>query len=291
MAEASTFFKTEIKDGYLHELQTGGSLLLGTARRGDVQAKKVEFPIIKKGGDVVKLTGSLSEVKRVSGGFDKVSVDIDDYETDPLWVHTPDIEKIGVNIKQGLTEALANSVGRYRDKIQWDAMALYTSDAATDHGGAGVVPNPATTSEAKAAIMATGGMKPGTVYCPLKALWMEQFMVHEWFAKADWVGGDLPLTKLSSEKRSWNGVNYFVVPDDYFATPDAGTSAYTYLWQMDCIGVENNWGDITTMEQDKFTVGNPWMVKIGFGAAAVGILRPGVRRIRFANITSIDTTP
>lgn len=292
MSEASIYFKTEIRDGYVHELQTGGSLLLGTARRGDVKAKKVQFPIIKKGGNVVKLTGSLSDVKRITGGFDLAEVDLDDFETDPMWLHTPDLEKLGVNVKQGLKEALASSVGRYRDKIQWDAMASYTADAATDHGSAATKPNPATTSEAKAAIMATGGMKPGTIYCPLKALWMEQFMVWEHFAKSDWVGSnDLPLTKLSSEKRSWNGVHYFVVPDDYFATPDGGTSSYTYLWQSDCIGVENNWGDITTMTQVETMVGNPWMIKVGFGAAAVGILRPGVRRIRFENIAAIDTTP
>jgi hypothetical protein len=290
MGQASAFFRQEIKDGYIHELQTRGSLLLGTTRRGDIKAKKVEFPIIGKVNKVRKLTGSLSDVVKQSGDLRTVEVDLDDYETDPDWIFTPDLEKMGVNLKQALKERLAWSVGRSRDMIQWNAMAAFTADGTTNHGTAGELIDYLPFVEAKSAIAGTGGMRPNMIFTGLPAMQFEQLKQYAEFARSEYNGPDLPFTRMAEDKRSWNGIHWIVLPDDYFSGPD-GNNLYTYLWQADCVGVENNWGDITTMEQVFTMQGNPWMVKIGYGAAALGILRPGVRRIVFRKQTNLERIP
>lgn len=290
MGQAPVFFRQEIKDGYIHELQSRGSLLLGTSRRGDIKAKKVEFPIIGKVNKVRKLTGALSDVVKQSGDLRTVEVDLDDYETDPDWIFTPDLEKMGVNLKQALKERLAASVGRYHDKIQWDALGAFTADGTTDHGTAGELIDYLPFVEAKAAIGGTGGMRPNMIFTGIPSLQFEQLKQYKEFSRAEYNGPDLPFTRMAEDKRSWNGIHWIVLPDDYFSGPDSN-NLHTYLWQADCIGVETNYGDITTMAQVETMQGNPWMIKIGFGAAAVGILRPGVHRIVFKKQTSLERIP
>lgn len=290
MGQVSEFFRQEIKDGYTHHLQSGGSLLLGTARRGDIKAKKVEFPIIDKVSKVRKLTGAISDVVVQTGGFGTVEVDLEDYETDPDWVFTPDLEKIGVNVKAAMKERLAMNVGRYRDMIQWNAMAAFTADGTTDHGASGATVDPLMFSEAKAAIGGTGGMRQNMIFTGIPALWMEQLNLYREFNDAKYTGPELPFLKMSPTTRTWNGIHFIQLPDEYFSGPDAN-NYYTHLWQADCVGVENNWGDITTMEQVFTKQGNPWMIKIGFGAAALGILRVGVRRIVAKKQTALERIP
>lgn len=290
MGQASEFFRQEIKDGYIHELQSNGSLLLGTTRRGDIKAKKVEFPIIGKVSKVRKLTGALSDVVKQSGDLRTVEVDLEDYETDPDWIFTPDLEKMGVNLKQALKERLAASVGRFRDMIQWNALAAFTADAQTDYGSTGTLIDYLPFVTAKAAIAGTGGMRPNMIFTGIPAMQFEQLKQYREFSESTYNGPDLPFTRMAEDKRSWNGIHWIVLPDEYFSGPD-DNNIYTYLWQADCVGVENNWGDITTMDQVTTMQGNPWMIKIGFGAAAIGILRAGVRRIVFKKQSALERVP
>ncbi len=286
--QAPIHFRESWKDGYNAVLQSRGALLLGTARRGDVDGKTVKFPIINKHTGVRKLTGALKPVIMSAGSLNTVQVDIDDYETEPYWIFTPDLAKIGANLKQAEIENLAMSVARSRDKLQLQAIADFTADSTTDHGGAAVIPNTQLWTTAKAKIAGTGAAITGQIYAGIPALWMEQLKGDPTFAKSTWVGdADLPLTKMSADFRTWNGINFMVLPDEYFVSPDGGTSLYAYIWHRDCIGVENNWGDLNTFEQVATMEGNPWMLKVGYGAAALGILRDGVRRIRCANITDV----
>lgn len=289
--EAPKFYREEWKDGYIHELQSKGSLLEGTSRKGDVQAKKVIWAIIGEVNNVRKLSGAIRPVAQVTGPLNTVSVDMDDYETEPEWIFTPDLSKIGPNLKQATQEKLAMSVGRKRDRIQLDALSAFTTDATTDHGAAALRPNPFIFSQAKAKIFAKGGLVPNKVFVGIRSIDMEQLKAYPTFAKSTWRGpDDLPLLKLSDDAISYNGVHYIVMPDSYFTpyTPDAGVSNYYYMWHADCIGVESNYGNIDTFVQVPTMEGNPWMLKVGFGGAAIGILRDGVQRIRLANITTVD---
>ena len=289
--EAPKFYREQWKDGYIHALQTKGSLLEGTSRKGDVKAKKVKWALVSEVNNVKKLTGALQPVVMATHGRNTVELDMDDYETEPDWIFTPDLEKIGPNEKQASEESLAMSVGRKRDWIQLDAVAAYTADAATDHGNAAMKPNPFIFATAQAKIFAKGGLAPNKVFCGIRSIDMEQLKVYPTFSKADWRGPtDLPLTTMAMDKRTYNGVHYIVYPDSYFQryTPDAGDSFYYYMWHADCIGVESNYGDINTFVQVPTMEGNPWMLKVGFGAAAVGLLRDGVQRIRLDAISTVD---
>lgn len=291
MGEISEFFKQEVKDGYVHELQSGGRLLAGTARNGDVKAKKVEFPIIGKVNKVRKLTGALTDVVKVTGGMSTVEVDLEDYETEPDWIFTPDLEKMGVNAKQALKERLAMSVGRKHDMIQYDATAAFASDGSTDHGSTGELIDYKKFVTAKSKITGTGGVKPGNIYTGIPSMQFEQLKEYPSFSNADYNGdSDLPFVNAVLDKRSWNGIHWLVLPDEYFSGPDAN-NLYSYLWYKNAIGVEANWGDITTMKQVETMQGNPWMIKIGFGAAAVGILRPGVQRIVYKKQDAVEAVP
>jgi len=289
--EAPKFFRESWKDGYIHGLQSKGSLLEGTSRKGDVKAKKVKWAIIGEVNNVKKLSGALQPVTMNTAGRSTVELDLDDYETEPDWIFTPDLEKIGPNEKQASEESLAMSVGRKRDWIQLDALSAYTADSATDHGGASVRPNPFIFSTAKAKIYAKGGLAPNKVFVGIRSIDMEQLKAYPTFAKSDWRGpNDLPLNSLAEDRRTYNGVHYLVMPDSYFTrySPDANESFYYYMWHADCIGVESNYGDINTFVQVPTMEGNPWMLKVGFGAAAVGLLRDGVQRIRLDNIATVN---
>jgi len=282
--EAPKHFRQFIKDRYIHHLQSSGSLLTSTARRGDVKAGEVVFPIMpKKTGNVVKITGALNDVKRVQTGVDSVTVDLEDYETLPEWIFTPDLEKLTPNLKEAHAESMGWSVGRKRDDIQIRAIDAMC-DASNTIGDGTLAINTRNLSRAKAEIIGTGGVYMNKLFCMIPAMWMEQLKQEEHFANADYNGpSDLPFAKMGTEKRSWDGVHYMVAPDDYFDEP-AADQQHAWMWHMDCVGVENNYGDITTAEQVKTMEGNPWMLKIGFGAAAVGILKQGVKRFHMKKL-------
>lgn len=276
-----------IKDRYIHHLQSSGSLLSMTARRGDVTAGKVKFPIMpKKTNNVIKITGALNDVKRVSTGVDTVEVDLEDYETDPEWIFTPDLAKMTANLREAHAESMANSVGRFRDSLQVAAINAMCDGANTIGDGSEAI-NLLHLGQAKAQIIGTGGGYMNKLFCMLPAMWMEQLKQNERFASAEYLGSsDLPFAKMAIDKRTWDGVHYIVAPDDYFTYSSGSGKLYAWMWHADCVGVENNYGDINTAVQVPTMQGNPWMLKVGFGASAVGLLKSGVKRFDMKAITA-----
>jgi hypothetical protein len=70
-------------------------------------------------------------------------------------------------------------------------------------------------------------------FCALTSNPWNQLLTFPEFANADWVGGDLPFTKMT-DRRSWNGVYFMLFPDDLL--PLATNDRTCFMWVQEAIG-------------------------------------------------------
>jgi hypothetical protein len=293
--EAETWFKEIIRDLIAVQYQAVGGYLDGTMTGGDLEAGTYKFPIIGR-LEAVLLTGAIQPVQAGEADLDIVSVSPSDYEAS-AWVRKQDLYKMGPNQQAGLAKLLTMAIKRKRDQIKRDALHTFTAATATqDIGGSTTLINPRLLEQGRAEIAATGAddMSLGGVFCPLMEKWMSQLCQYKEWNDARYVGSnDLPWSKAMRDRaKTVRGVHYFTMPDEMFLSDDSGTSYITHMWGVSAVGAETPWNQ----EAPEFTKhpqmeGSPWLGKTGVGGAAVGIMRNGVKKIRFKAQTTIDEVP
>ncbi len=163
---------------------------------------------------------------------DFVEGTIVDFDADEL-IKQRDLEKMSINEKQVAIKTGALACGRKYDELLLDELQTSTNiDGAADAD----IRNPTITLDSASRI--TGiqrGM--GKIYIAVPQLIMTNYMMYEQFASAGW-NGDPAVAKLTTA-RSWMGINYFVMEDEFFTSrrPATGTNnIYLYVWHQDCVG-------------------------------------------------------
>jgi hypothetical protein len=127
----------------------------------------------------------------------------------------------------------------------------------------------------------------GQIYCGLSALAWQLLSGARQFSSADWVGADLPF-KSRTQGRTWNFVNWVLLPDDYFPVP-AANRMDLFMWHRPALGWSDNVGEgnLDAYFQWDNAYGE-WTLRQEAEGAAVCLLPQGLARIRMAtNVTSI----
>jgi hypothetical protein len=280
------------KDKYTNKMQSRGRLLQGTALRGDTDGKTVTFAIMGKAPRPVIITKTLQKVKPANITGSTVDVTLEDRELAD-YVYTPDISKMGPNLADGKQNAIGMSFGREHDLVQTEAMNAFvetdTSTMEIGDGSAALSLDQLLTL--KAQIAGTGSTEMGNIFCGIPHMDYSNFMLVKEFASADWIGGDaLPLTQMNVPKKTWGGIHFMCLPDEYFTAvaPSNSAQQYSFLWHREAVGVETNIADgPPVMEVDHSMEGSPTLIKDFMSTAAVGILPEGVRRVHSLKRTSV----
>lgn len=157
-------------------------------------------------------------------------------------VFDDDLEKLPMAEMEVVIKSGSMALGRRFDQQIMTALA---ADAPTS--GAGYLAdttNGMTLSNAvllceQAQVLGGAEWADGEWYCALPPRLWNQLMVYKQFSSSDYVGADLPFAQRAY-MRSWNGVNWFMAPVDWFPVP-AASQVDVFMWRKDCVGYGTNY--------------------------------------------------
>lgn len=286
----AAWFKDVVSDKVTIQYQAHGGMLDGTMMSGDVVGNTVKFPIVGR-TEVYTLTGEISTVPVAGPSMSTVQVTLADFEASDWW-RVQDAYKAGPNEQQALADIIVMAVRRKRDKIKLDALTTLAGlGGLTTIGTGAETPDITHFVTAASQIAATGAVDE--IYCAMPAMWMTQMSFYREFSNSQWVGPDnSPFSKTQRAKsRTFNGVTYIELPDEYFASP-GGTDWYSFMWAKNAMGavtpIPETAADITRQPQLQ---GSPYLIKQAISGAAIGIQAAGVKRFRLLKLTTGPVRP
>jgi len=132
-------------------------------------------------------------------------------------------------------------------------------------------------------IAGVGDTSVGSVFCAIPEYAYSNLCLIDEFANSDWVGGDLPLMKLTSQRTTWRNVNYFTLPDEYFErqgnVKGSGTF-FGWLWWKGAIGVERNDPNLD-VAISYLPLYRSWFVDNVIGGCAAVLQAKAIKRLWF----------
>ncbi|MFN6339132.1 MAG: phage capsid protein [Cyanobacteriota bacterium] len=118
----------------------------------------------------------------------------------------------------------------------------------------------------------------GQIYGALNALAWQLLSGFKQFSSSDYVGPDLPFRQRTQAK-TWNFVNWVLLPDDYFPVP-AANRADLFLWHKPAAGWCDNVGENLRSTFDWDNAYGEWSLRQEAEGAAVCLLPEGLARLR-----------
>ncbi|WP_336800488.1 phage capsid protein [Kaistia sp. MMO-174] len=281
-AEAPAWFVEQYNATVIHKYQSRGFLLKGTVMpEGRLDGKKVYFPVSGKGKARKKVRGQ--QAVPMNPGRTNVEATLETWEAfDEVWTY--DLSRMSANEREAIAVTGGNALGRATDG---ELIGKFNSAAPTSGTGfinknsaAFTLPDAMTMCQR---LQAQDVPWDGNVFCPLPSLFWNQLMSWKQFNSSDYVGQDLPFTKVTTAK-SWNGVHWFLAPDEYFPIP-AANQFDIFLYHRSAFGWANNTELQTIWDWDNRA--GCWTVRMESEGAAAALLPEGVVRGRFASNSDI----
>jgi hypothetical protein len=284
--QADAHYVEQYRSRVTHVYQNRGNLLRGTLMpEGRLDGKKAYWPVHGQ----ATATKKLRRTKATPGNISKsnASTDLETWETFD-YIGKFDMSRQTVNEKEALVQAGAMALGRAVDA---EIMSKFNA----------VAPTAGTTQffDISTAELNVGGLlfalgkwrgqnkiaRDGNTYGLLRDIDYNTLMGKKEFSNSQWSGGDLPLRNLT-ESRTWAGVHWMVVPDDYL--PSTAGTADLFVYHKPSWGWAENFMIDTYFEWDNEM--GEWSLRQESEGACLNLLTPGIARIRVKNdITTITT--
>lgn len=285
--EMPAWFITQYNKRAMHVFQHEGHRLRGTVMPADrMEGEKAKWRLIGKGEandfqprqratPANSGRSTVEAILKTSQYFDEVDEWDGDRAADPNSVQ--EREKI---YQQG-----GMALGRKADR---DVMAVFAGSAPT--AGSRFINLGATAFSAAAGLtmcqrLQAGDIPWGTgeVYCALPSLLWNQFLTAKQVNSSEHVGGDLPFTK-KTDTRFWNGVNWFLFPDQFFPS-NAANTVDVFLWHKEATGFASHTDLKTDWQWENSTTS--WTVNMRSKYANVALQPEGLVRLRAPTNTEI----
>jgi hypothetical protein len=284
--QADTHYVEQYRSRVTHVYQNRGNILKGLLMpEGRLEGKKAWWPV--HGSTTAQKKERRKKATPGNVAKSQASADLQTWETFD-WIGKFDMTRQTVNEKEALVNAGAMALGAAVDK------------EITDKFNA-VAPTTGTTQffDISAAELNVGNTlfalgkwrgqnkipRDGNVYGLLRDIDYSTLMGKKEFSNSQWSGGDLPLRSLT-ESRTWAGVHWIVVPDDYL--PSTGATADLFVFHKPAWGWAENFMIETYFAWDNEY--GEWSLRQESEGTAVNLLSQGIARIRVKNdITGITT--
>lgn len=275
----------QIVDGIIHAVQSKGFTLRNTTRRPSrVQSNQAQFNTIGK-GTATKANRADNAVP-MNLSKDKVLATIEDYEAfEEIWHH--DLAKMTAVEMDEAKTAGGMALGRKFDEIIMDAVK---ADALTSTG---YVTKESTVAGMKLELAIAACVQlqkrqafmPGEMYCPMPALAFNQLCAYKQFNSADYTGPDLAYV-TGAMRRSWNGVHWFVAPEELFTVHDTNQFDF-YLWHREGVGWADNGAADVNAKVVPMEKKIGWMLQMWMGGAAKVIQADRIQKITTTNDSAV----
>jgi hypothetical protein len=235
---ADALFVEQYNSMITHAFQPQGFLLQGMFEpQSKIVGKKAHWPTYGRATARQKTRGVAAELDNPASG---------DLTADLLtWEHlgiTYDFDgtRMAANEMQALTQAAAMAMGRIVD-----AAGITILNGAAPTSGVGFVDKSAAQLTAADIQLMLGQWMDtynipadGQIYGGINMNAHQQLMADSSYANSQWVGPDLPF-KSRTQGRTWNFVNWVILPGEYFPVP-ASNQADLFVWHRPSIGWTTN---------------------------------------------------
>ena len=284
---APAWFETKYTDAVIHRFQGRGFKLKPTVTnaariKGNTVvwriAGKVAARLLNRMNLAVPANGLRTTVQATMETWQFYDIVYDDDQEK--------IEEMSASEMDVATESGAMGLGRAFDlqiMNEFYANAAAATAATTDTtNGLSLVKMLEMTNVAQANDMPWDGQ----AWCPLPSRLWNQALGYKQFNSADYIGGDLPLTKVT-DTRFWNGVNWLLAPNEYFTAP-AANQVDIFLWHKSAMGYGTNYEVKNNIAWEQPLTA--WTTNMRMAGKAKILLTEGVIRGRFNdNATFVPT--
>ena len=280
---APNWYVEKYRSGVLHEYQQRGYRLRGThAKEGRIQAKKAHFPIAGKGS--AKPLNIGSDLTPMNANRTDKVVDLVAYQA-AEYIYAVDLERMSANEMDVAQRSAAMALGRKHDEIIIDEINTLAGSLGGTAGAAASAWDLAKALTACQKLQANDVPWDGRVFAPLPSLAWNQMLTFQQFSSSDYVGPDLPFTKVT-DRKTWNGVHWFLLGDEFF--PLSGTDMTFFIWHMDAIGSADN-GEVKSVI-DWQNPKTAWLANNWMDMAAKVLLPEGIIECHFKSDSAITVS-
>lgn len=247
------WYKTQYDDKVRHKFQAKGFRFKDTVTpETKIEGSDAVFRVMGKSVAQKKVRGQAA--RRNSSDKITVKASLETFEFLDE-VEDFDADRVGAGEKDAVAKSGAMAVGRGVDH-EIIGRIYDNSNTAAPEGGSSETPllsnsglpglvggNDVDFSLAHLLLMQTALQEAdvpwdGNVYCPLPAMIWNQACAYKQFNSADWVGDQLSFLNNSVSK-FWNGVHYFLAPNEFFPRFEDGH--YDLIaWHKEAVGYADN---------------------------------------------------
>jgi hypothetical protein len=286
--QADNHYVQQYRSEVTHVYQAKGFLLKGMLQpQGRFEGTKAFWPVHGS----TQARKKQRHIKATEGNIAKsqVSADLSTWETYD-YVGQFDMVRQKVNEREALVEAGAMALGR---AVDLEIMSILNTNAATsgstnflDTGAAALSISDVMLFIAR---FMDGNVIPadGQMFMGVNALAWQLLNGFKQFSSSDYVGPDLPF-KSRTQARTWNFVNFVLLPNSYFPVP-AANRADLFLWHKPSLGWADNIGEgnLRTIFDWENDMGE-WSLRQEAEGAGVVLQTAGLARLRIkTDVTSI----
>lgn len=279
--QVPAWFAPMYNDKVIHKFQSEGFRLKGTTSEAtEIKANEcfwriadaVEAILYKRGNRAVP----------AGGGRSKISAVMDTYQVYDE-VYDDDLEKMPINEMDVVTSSGAKALGR-----KFDAQIAEAVDAAGIAPVVSDTTNGLTLGSAlllcDAAQDQTDGLWDGNWFCPLPSRLWNQLLGYKQFNSGEYTGPDLAFTKVT-DRRTWNGVHWFMMPKSWFKDGAAGVKQVR-MWHKSAVGYASNYAIKNNIAWDN--AATAFTANMRMGGKAKVLLNEGVVIGEFKLPTSLE---
>ncbi len=270
-----------------HVYQAQGFTLRGTVLPPvDIDAKK--FYWLKSGtGEATEYTVG-DEVQDSNLDVTRIEVQAKEWDFGGR-IYDWNRSRISYREEDQLVQNAAMALGRQADRV------IYDKFKATDFNALGQVVgdfvsawDPAKALQACDKLQSKDVPWDGNVFCGLPSKAWNQMLTYQVFSNSQWTGPDLPFTKVT-DRRSWNGVHWFMLPNHLRKLPNA-TDLTFYMWHQTSTGCGNNEGGNIRTEWERETKKKAWWYQSTIDGACEILQTSGIVECRMKADSAIALT-
>lgn len=282
-AVAPVWYREQWAQNVIHRFQSRGYVLKGTTEAPvRIQGNKfhflrtglIEAQPYTRGDDVAVLNPVDDTIEMESKEWD-ASVPIYDY----------DVTRLPVNERQARQEQCVTALGRRADRIIYEAVMAATLPAGQIFGSYANPFDPYVFKQGLEKLTDSDVPTDMGVFAPLPSLAFSQLETYKIFANSQWVGGDLPLTKMVKHK-SWDIAHCFQLPPHLRKSYTSGTDLRFRVWVKSAVGAGHN--DSIRNEWAREATKKRWLAIHTIDGVAVPLQTEGIIEFRMKADSAIQ---
>jgi hypothetical protein len=205
----------------------------------------------------------------------------------PFSIFDYDVTRLPVSEVDARQQQCANALGRRSDLIIYDAVMSATLPTGNTFGAYTNAFDPYVFKQGLEKLIdndVVNGGADGMVFAPLPSLAYAQLETYKIFANSQWVGGDLPLTKMVKHK-TWDIAHCFILPPHLRKKYTSTTELRFRVWHKSAVGSGHN-EDIRN-EWTRDGLKKRWVVNHTIDGAAIALQPEGIIEFRMKADSSI----